>query len=94
MSDIQIHQPHQMPHAQARAHVDSLATELAERLNLNHAWEGDVLKVNGSGLDGRITLLPDALDVAMTLGFPLSMMQGVIETRLRDALQQHFGSAA
>ena len=91
MAGIDIHHPHRLPPEHARAAVQQVADRLVEKFGVGCSWLGDVLEFKGSGVDGRIALLPGEVRVSATLGFPLSMMQGPIESRIRHVLDERFG---
>lgn len=91
MAGIDIHHPHQLPPERARAAVQQVADGLVERFGADCHWQGDVLAFKGSGVDGRIALLPGEVHVSATLGFPLSAMQGPIESRIRRVLEERLG---
>lgn len=88
MAGIDIHHPHQLPPARAREAVQQVADKLVERFGVDCSWQDEVLAFTGSGVDGRIALLPGEVRVTATLGFPVSMMQGPIEARIRQVLEE------
>lgn len=88
MAGIDIHHPHQLPPERAREAVQQVADKLVERFGVDCRWQDEVLAFNGSGVDGRIALLPGEVHVTATLGFPVSMMQGPIESRIRQVLEE------
>ncbi|KLJ02873.1 polyhydroxyalkanoic acid system family protein [Luteimonas sp. FCS-9] len=90
MSGIDITHSHSLPPAQARTAVEDVARTLAERFDMQYAWDGDTLNFNRSGVDGAIALLPDSLRVTAKLGFLLSAMRGPIEAEIRRELSERF----
>ena len=46
-----------------------------------------------SGIDGRVSLQPGALNVSAKLGFLLGAMKGSIEHEIRRVLEERFGRA-
>ncbi len=74
---------------EARKRVCGVADELCDKYDLNAAWNGDELKINGSGIHGRIAVAEQSVDVVIKLGFALSMMSSVIRTSIEDALDKH-----
>jgi putative polyhydroxyalkanoate system protein len=90
MSTIEIRHPHALPPAQARQAVEDFAIKLGERFGIDYRWEGDVLHFKRSGVDGRITLLPDSLLLNARLGLFFAAMQGTIEQEMRRVLGERF----
>lgn len=90
MAGIDIHHAHGLPMAEARSSVEDVARKLAERFGAECSWDGDALCFQGSGVDGRIAMLPGQLHVTASLGFLLSAMKGPIEAEIRRVLQDKF----
>ena len=61
MSGIDITHPHSLPPEQARTAVEDVAGKLAQRFDMQTAWEGDTLRFKRSGVDGAIDMLPGSL---------------------------------
>ncbi|MDO5505640.1 MAG: polyhydroxyalkanoic acid system family protein [Pseudoxanthomonas suwonensis] len=93
MSPIDIIHPHPLPQDQARQALDDIAASLRERFGVNVQWQDGGMHFSASGVDGTIALEPGQLHLRAELGFPLSLMQESIETRIRDLLQRRFGQA-
>jgi len=90
MAGIDIRHAHALPPAQARSAVEQVAGKLADRFGVDCNWQGDALCFSGSGVDGRLALLPGQLHVTASLGFLLSAMKGPIEAEIRRVLQEKF----
>lgn len=88
MSRIDITHAHTLPAESARAAIEQMAARLNEKFPVTTAWAGDVLSFNGSGVDGRITLVQGAVNVVAELGFPVSMMKGMVEGEIQRVLQE------
>jgi putative polyhydroxyalkanoate system protein len=86
---MRIQREHELGKDEARRRVSGIAEELCDKYGLNAAWDGDELKINGSGIHGRIAVAGQSVDVAIKLGFALSMMSSVIRTSIEDALDKH-----
>ena len=48
------------------------------------------LKISGSGVNGRINVTDQSVDVDVKLGFALMMLEGTIRTSIEDAMDKHF----
>lgn len=90
MPSIDIEHTHTKTPAQARKALESVAAKLAERFDMDYGWDGDTLKFNRSGVDGRIDLSPKTLHVTAQLGFLLSALKGPIEAEIRRVLSEKF----
>ena len=55
---------------------------------LQRRWEGDTLHLSGPGAKGTITFEVDRLVGRAELAPPASMMRGMIETKILDALKR------
>ncbi|MGN6225559.1 polyhydroxyalkanoic acid system family protein [Pseudoxanthomonas beigongshangi] len=90
MATIDIVHDHSKTPAQARKAVEDVARKLAERFDMDYAWDGDTMNFRRSGVDGHIALLPSQLRVTADLGFLLSAMKGPIESEIRRVLGEKF----
>ena len=91
MAEIRIKHRHSLPPAKARKVVEQVAKKLAERFDIEYEWEDDVLQFSRAGVDGRIALHKDSVDIHAKLGFLLSTMKGPIEAEIRRVLDERFG---
>jgi putative polyhydroxyalkanoate system protein len=90
MPGIDIRHKHSMPLPKARKAVEDVAKKLAQRFDVEYAWDGDTLNFNRSGVDGRIALEREQLHVTAQLGFLLSALKGPIEAEIRRVLDERF----
>lgn len=90
MPSIDIQHEHSKTPAQARKAIEGVAKKLAERFDIEHAWDGDTLNFNRAGVDGKIKLSPKKLHVTAQLGFMLSMLKGPIEAEIKRVLSEKF----
>lgn len=90
MPGIDIRHKHAMPLPKARKAVEEVAKKLAQRFDVEYAWDGDTLNFNRSGVDGKIALEPKQLHVTAQLGFLLSALKGPIEAEIRRVLDERF----
>ena len=85
---IDIQHAHQLPEPAIRQIVQSLADKLTERYEVSSQWDADRLVFQRSGVEGAIQLLPGQVRVTASLGFPLSMMQSMVEDEIRRLLSE------
>ncbi len=90
MADIEIRRTHGMGRAAARAAADRMAEHLGRKFGLKGDWDGDVLRFQGTGVTG--TLSVDAKDVSLSvaLGFLLKAMKGSIAQAVNHELDALF----
>lgn len=88
MSTIHICQPTALALPEARQAVDAVAAKLAREYDFNCHWQADELHFTRSGVDGRIRLAAQQVELHASLGFPFSMMRDAIETRVRQMLEE------
>jgi len=86
---MKIQREHGLGRDEARKRVSGVADELCDKYGLKATWNGDELKIDGSGIHGRIAVAEQSVDVNVKLGFALSMMSSVIRTSIEDALDKH-----
>ena len=90
MSRIDIRHPHALPKAKAKKAIDEVAKKLAERFQMECAWDGDILNFTRSGVDGQIELGKDDLHVHAKLGFLTAMYKDPIESEIKRVLKEKF----
>ena len=90
MSRIDIRHPHALPRAKAKQAIDEVAKKLAERFQMECAWNGDILNFTRSGVDGQIALGAKDLHVHAKLGFLTAMFKEPIESEIKRVLQERF----
>ena len=88
---MKIRRNHTLGLAEARIRVDSIAESLSGKYGLNTAWDGDSLKIDGSGVNGQIIVGDQAVDVDVKLSFALKMLEGTIRTSIEDAMDKYLG---
>ncbi|MBI1850977.1 MAG: polyhydroxyalkanoic acid system family protein [Planctomycetes bacterium] len=88
MADIDITVPTDRTPDQLRAALDA---ELAARLPggmIKRTWEGDTLRLEGMGADGRVRLESGKMVATVTLKPPISFMKGKVEEGLRQTMEK------
>jgi len=91
MSAIQLCHRHTLLPEQAREATRHIANALGAKFGVDCLWQGeDGLTFRRSGVNGTITLAPGEVQVAVKLGFPLSLMQASIESEIQRVLQEKF----
>lgn len=91
MANIDIRRAHDRSPKEARAAVERVAAKIAAKFGIRHEWSGDALDFHGSGVRGRIVLARKEVHLTASLGFPVSMFRGSIESEIHDYLDREFG---
>jgi putative polyhydroxyalkanoic acid system protein len=91
MPTIDIHRPHQLPLAEARAVIDQVATRMREKFGMQDQWQGDTLRFSRPGVNGTIAVGAEAIHVHAELGMLLAPLKGMVEQEIRRKLDEHFG---
>jgi putative polyhydroxyalkanoate system protein len=91
MPKIDIHRPHQLSLAEARAVVDQVAARMREKFGMEGQWQGDTLNFSRPGVSGSIAVGADAVRVQAELGMMLAPLKGMVEQEIRRKLDEHFG---
>jgi putative polyhydroxyalkanoate system protein len=86
---MKIQREHGLGKDEARRRVGEIGDELCDKYGLNSSWIDDELQIKGSGINGRITVAEQSVDVEVKLGFALSMMSSTIRTSIESALEEH-----
>ena len=86
---MKIRREHSLGADEVRRRVDEIAADIGGSLNLRSEWQGDNLKVSGSGVVGQIAVSEDAVEVEVTLGFALKLMEGPIRSAVESAMDKH-----
>lgn len=86
---MNIRRDHKLGKAEARKRVDEIAATLSKKFSLRSEWQGDDLKIDGSGVQGRIVVSDHCVAVELQLGFALKMLEGTIRSAIGDAMDDH-----
>jgi putative polyhydroxyalkanoate system protein len=86
MSQIHIRKKHGLGHAQARKTAEKLAASLASEYNAKYRWLNDDLEFKSTGVNGRLHVGKDEVDIKVSLGMLLRPLKGKIESSIRAKL--------
>ncbi|MDG2289202.1 MAG: polyhydroxyalkanoic acid system family protein [Woeseiaceae bacterium] len=86
---MNIKRNHTLGLEEARKRIDGMADSLASKYGLHSSWDGDNLRITGSGVDGKITVAASSVDVKLKLGFALKIMENTVRTSIEDAMDRH-----
>lgn len=80
-----------MPAEEAQQAADELASDLADKFEINYGWDGDHIHFERPGVHGMITVRENEIRIKATLGLMLVFLKPLIETEITQYLQSHFG---
>ena len=86
MSDINLVKLHTLPATKARALVQRVADDLAEKYSLASKWVGNTLRFERTGIHGAIEVLGTEIRLDITLGFLVKPFR----ERLRENVDKNF----
>jgi putative polyhydroxyalkanoate system protein len=79
-----------MPTPEAQQAADELASDLAEKFEINYGWDGDHIHFERPGVHGIITVRDNEIRIKATLGLMLIFLKPLIEDEITQYLQTHF----
>ncbi|GIX36659.1 MAG: hypothetical protein KatS3mg126_2438 [Lysobacteraceae bacterium] len=91
MAQIRVERTHDKPLRTARAAVERVAKQMAERFDVDYEWDGSTLHFRRSGVDGRIELGRNKVVVVARLGLLLSALRGSVENAIHEYIDREFG---
>ena len=89
MAGFQIRKSHSMGRERLREAARGLARELEEAHGVRAHWEGDSVRIRGSGVDGKLTLGEDDLLVSVELGLLASAFKGALQSEVQRFLDEY-----
>ncbi len=90
MPSIDIRRKHNKPLKDARRAVEHVAAKIAERFEVDYAWQGNTLHFERSGVDGSIALGKGEVHVTANLSFLLLALKGPIEREIHRQIDTEF----
>ncbi len=94
MSKIEITRRHNLGIEAARTEVERIAQRARDDFGAHYAWDGDTLRFSRSGVQGKIAITGESLDLSIKLGLLLSAIKGQIEERIVAKIDQNLARHA
>jgi putative polyhydroxyalkanoate system protein len=91
MSHIDMRARHTMAEEDAKLAADELASDLANKFDIDYGWEGDDIHFERSGVHGVITVRENEIRIKAVLGLMLIFLKPRIEREITEVLETHFG---
>jgi putative polyhydroxyalkanoate system protein len=89
MAGFRLSKPYTMCKEELREAAEGLARNLERDHGVRHRWDGDTVRIKGSGVDGRLSLEDGVVDVSVKLGLLASAFQGVLKKEVQRYLDEH-----
>lgn len=91
MSKIDIRRKHGKSLKAAKAAVDKTAAAIGRKFGIHSEWDGDNLNFHRAGGHGHIHVTKTEVRVTAELGFLMSALKPLIETEIKNQLDENFG---
>lgn len=89
MSAIRIRREHSLGVDEAKRRVDMVAEDIGGKFNLTSRWEGDYLRVTGTGVNGRVVVAEQSVEVHVETGFAMILFRETIKTAIEDSIDDY-----
>jgi putative polyhydroxyalkanoate system protein len=90
MSRIQLRRSHDLTPKAARKKVERMAAALSKRFDAECEWNGDVLSITHSNVNGEVVVRKDEIIVDARLGFLLAIFRDRVDDELSQILDAEF----
>lgn len=87
---MKISRDHNLGLDEARSRVTRVAGKLQKKFSLSSEWSEDNLVFKGSGVTGQIAVADSKIDLDVSLGLTLMMLEGSIKSAINEALDEEF----
>jgi len=91
MSHIDMCARHSMSEEDAQVAADELASDLANKFDIDYGWDGDEIHFERPGVHGMITVRENEIRIKAVLGLMLIFLKPKIEEEIVEYLETHFG---
>jgi len=91
MSQIDMRARHSMSVEDAQMAADELASDLADKFDIDYGWDGDEIHFERTGVHGVITVRENEIRIKATLGLMLIFLKPRIQAEITEVLESHFG---
>ncbi len=86
MSQLTIRRPHALSRPEAQRRVARAADKLVERFGAVCRWDGELLRIEHSSVNGTVRIAADEIVVDARLGAALSLFRGRAEREIARIL--------
>jgi len=83
MADINMSRNHTLSPDELRRRLETLATEMQTKFQINARWDGDVCHLSGGQVkQGKVTMGASTVSLELDLGFAAKLLKGQIEKEI------------
>ena len=86
---MRIARNHNLGLDEAKNRINAAIGDLERQFSLTSDWQGDRLAFRGAGVDGQVDVSDSSVELQMTLGFALKLMEGSIRRAIEETLDEH-----
>lgn len=90
MAIIDITRRHDLGRERAREIVERIAQDIARKYGVQTRWQGDILHIRRSGVEGSIEVGDACVRMRAQLGLMAGMLKGAIEQEVQRQFDSHF----
>ncbi len=88
MPRITVERAHSLGRQAARERAEQLAERLEREYGVARRWNGDILELQRSGVEGRIEVGAEQVRVEVELGVLLAPMSGMLQGKIEELLDK------
>jgi len=89
MAGFRLTKAYTMPKEELRDAAQGLASRLEQQHGVRSQWQGDSVRIKGSGVDGLLSFDDGVVDVSVRLGLLASAFQGLLKAEVERYLEEH-----
>ena len=89
MGSFRVSKPHTMNREEVREAAEELARELKNRHGLNYRWQGDSATFSRSGLDGKLSIEEDSIELSVKMGMFASAFERPLKKAITEFLDEY-----
>lgn len=89
MAGFRLTKTYTMPKEALRAAAEGLVDRLEEQHGVRSTWNGDSVRIKGSGVDGELTFAQGVVDISVRLGLLASPFKGMLQAEVQRYLDEH-----
>ena len=89
MAGFRLTKPYTMSSDEVREAAEGLVANLEKEHGVRSRWDGDSVRISGSGVDGQMSFHDGVIDVSVKLGLLASMFESVLRSEVQRYLDQH-----
>ncbi len=89
MAGFRLTKPYTMPKEEVREAAKGLVANLERDHKVRSRWQGDTVRITGTGVDGQLSFHDGLIDISVKLGFLTSIFESVLRKEMERYLDTH-----